>query len=139
MASVQWLGCTLRFAAICVETSHAKGASAPAYRTTVTVTDLAACATHKLLSDSWKQEPYVTLRACPQGRYLLVIPKEGATQVWSVPIGAAPVRVRLLPLQFTALAWVSPPHMVRCSRPSRRVAHTQVDLVFRASHPFGAV
>lgn len=113
MASVQWLGSTLRFAAISVDTAHAKGAAAPSYRTTVTVTDLASHATQKLLTDAWKHEPYVTLRACPLGRYLLVIPREGATQVWSVPIGAPAVRVRQLPLQFTALAWVAPPHMVR--------------------------
>jgi hypothetical protein len=115
ITSLQWLGPTLRFAAVSIENVQEKAGAAPSYRASVTVTDLASHSTQTLLSDIWKQEPCLVLRACPLGRFLLVIPTEGATQVWSIPIRSPPVRVRMLPLQFTALAWVLPPNMVRPS------------------------
>jgi hypothetical protein len=118
VSSIQWLGPTLRFAAISTTTttgSKAAGRSKTS-RTVVTIVDLVTSAKSTLLDNTWKSDPTVVLRSCPHGRYLLVVPSEGATQVWNVPIGAAPMRVRMLPLQFTALAWVDPPYQVRSSR-----------------------
>jgi hypothetical protein len=112
IVSLQWLGATLRFAAVSIEPVQEKVAAAPSFRASVTITDLASHSTQTLLSDMWKQDPSMVVRACPLGRFLLVMPKEGATQVWTLPIGSPPIRVRLLPLQFTALAWVLPPNMV---------------------------
>ena len=118
VSCVQWLGPTLRIATLSTTYEDPpKGSGRErTSRTRVTVVDLVASTNTTLLNDAWKNDPVVDIRACPHGRYLLVVPSEGATQVWNVPIGAPAVRVRMLPLQFTALAWVAPTDQVRTSR-----------------------
>lgn len=112
IASLRWLGTTLRIAALSITPgAPAKGsARATASRAVVTIIDVATHSRSVLFDEPWRSEARVRIHACPTGRHLLVVPSDGAgaTIVWSVPIGAAPAKVRMVPVQFMALAFVLP-------------------------------
>ena len=141
VSSLQWLGATLRIAALSTTPgAPAKGsARATSSRAVVTIVDLAAHSKHVLLDEPWKSTSSLQLRACPSGRYLLIVPSPGvgATALWRLPIGAAPAKVRQLPMHFTALAFVLPSDQVRgwlCT--SAGFACERVDRVCRMLPPW---
>jgi hypothetical protein len=84
VTGVQWLGSTLRVAAISASPlKPSTSDSGKASRTVVSIIDLVTSSTSIMMNDTWKSNPAVVLRACPTGRFLLVVPSEGATQVRS--------------------------------------------------------